>query len=770
MPVMLDIGPNERIFSMLVSGFPFPRLRLLPAVLAFSLAMPYVWSQTAPGPDTAAVAAVAAVAADTLEPPVASQAKAKQGNRITADPAASPGSPDSTYEVGKTMITGRSRGITRRESQFVARMPLKNLDNPQAYQVVPKELVERQLLTDYIGLFKNLPGASRSGTWMQGGSQFYTRGFVTAPNVRNGLSVDILTDIDPVNVERLEAIRGPAGALFGSGNGISYGGLFNSVTKTPFRDFGGSVSVSGGSFDQGRATVDLNAPLNKEKTLLLRVNAAKHDEGSFMDQGFTDSWTLAPTLVYQASDRLKLSLDLEIYRRTGTAVPNFWVNEGTVTANSVDGLALDPFRSFTDNSIETVSRTNNVFAKAEFRLTENWTSETVAALTKSQSNLFSIYLGIHDDSFATRTLDWQAWKVNTSQFQQNFRGEFSTGSLRNQMLAGFGASSYNYRWPYVLVTDTVNYRNPGADYYVGLEEYRHRVGAQPLNMWTAENYNYNAYASDALHIGGRFTALLGIRWDRFDERGGSDGIGEASGRYEQDAFSPKLGLVYQLLKDRASVYGNILSGYRNVDGRSLDGTTFDPEHAYQGEAGIKAQAPEGRLTGNLSFYAIQVRDVVRGDPENPGFSIQNGSQISYGVEADVAAEPVDGLDLILGYAWNRSEMTESDEDVEGRRPPDAGPELTANFWATYAFPHGSVKGLGFGLGGNFASKAYHVNTDSFVFTVPAYATVDATVFYDQPGYRIGLKAENLSDERYWTPASLQVGSPRRYVGNVTYKF
>lgn len=678
---------------------------------------------------------------------------------------------DTAINLDKTVVTGRTRALTRRESDQVARMPLKNLENPQAYQVVTKELAEQQLVTDYNSLYKNVPGATRSGTWMQGQSQFFTRGFESSSNVRNGLSVDIVTDIDPVNVERMEAIRGPAGALFGAGNGISYGGLFNTVTKKPYSTFGGSVSATGGSFDLGRATLDLNVPLNPEKTLLLRVNAAKHNEGSFQDQGFTDSWTLAPIVVYQPSDRLKLTLEWESYRKLGTAIPSFWINEGAVTAHSMDDLGLDPNRSFTDNSIETESRTNNLFAKAEFQWNENWTTETVAALTSSHSNLFSIYLGIDDDTHATRTLDWQAWKVNTSQIQQNIRGEFTTGLIRNQILVGAGVSSYNYRWPYVLARDTVNYRNLDANYYVGLEQYRARISAEPLSMWTAESYTYYAYASDALHFGDRFTALFGLRWDRFDERGGSDGLGgEVFGQYEQDAFSPKLGLVYQVLPHQVATYVNFMSGYRNVNGRSEDGEAFDPEHAYQGEWGLKAQALAGRLTSNLAVYAIQVQDVVRSNPENPDFSIQDGTQISYGIEADIAAEPIDGLSLILGYTWNRSEMTQADENVEGRRPTGAGPELAANFWATYALPFGSLKGLGMGLGGNYASEVYHRNTDTFVFTVPGYFAMDATVFYDQPSYRLGLKAENLSNEKYWTASSLQVASPRRYMGNITYKF
>jgi iron complex outermembrane receptor protein len=53
--------------------------------------------------------------------------------------------------------------------------------------------------------------------------------------------------------------------------------------------------------------------------------------------------------------------------------------------------------------------------------------------------------------------------------------------------------------------------------------------------------------------------------------------------------------------------------------------------------------------------------------------------------------------------------------------------------------------------------------------VPAYALFDATVFYDRPAYRVGLKADNITDELYWG-MYLAPQPGRRIIGNVTCKF
>lgn len=687
----------------------------------------------------------------------------------TAIPAADTAAKEGAIDLGKTTVTGRSRALTRKESGYVARMPLRNLENPQSYIVVPKELTEQQMAVDFNSAFKNIPGSSKAGQWMQGSSQFYTRGFISTAEVRNGLSVNVVTDVDPVNVERIEAIRGPAGALFGSGTGISYGGLFNVVTKAPTGDFMGSVTASGGSWNLGRVTADVNVPLNPGKTLLMRVNLAKHYEGSFMDQGYSDAWAIAPSLTYKVNDRLKLSLDVDAYQREGTSILSTSLEEG-ITARNAEDLRIGYGRSFLNNGLVTESRNTSIYARADYRLTPDWSSESVVAVSNSQSDLASIYLRLVDDSLAVRTLDDQAWKVNTRQVQQNFRGEYSTGIVRNQMLVGFGVSAFDYLWPYTIDNDTVNYRDIGPDYYVGQDVYRARIGSLPLQMWSAETYNYNAYLSDAVHLGDRFTALLGIRWDRFDDRGASDGLSEKEGKYEQDAFSPKLGLVYRPVKDALALYTSYMSGFKNVSGRNYEKEIFVPEHAHQGEVGAKIQAAGGRLAGTVAVYGLQVQDVVRGDLDHPGFSVQDGTQNSWGVEFDVSSQPIPGLDLIAGYAWNHSELTKSESDVEGRRPPSAGPELAANFWASYEIPGGPAQGLGAGLGGNYASRAYYRNSDSFVFIVPAYMLLDASVFYDQPTWRAGLKVDNLTSEKYWSPDALQAGAPRRLIGNITYKF
>ncbi len=58
-----------------------------------------------------------------------------------------------------------------------------------------------------------------------------------------------------------------------------------------------------------------------------------------------------------------------------------------------------------------------------------------------------------------------------------------------------------------------------------------------------------------------------------------------------------------------------------------------------------------------------------------------------------------------------------------------------------------------------------------VFTFPSYVLLNATLFYDTPRFRVGLKGDNLSDVLYFTGQGvLSAQMPRTLSANVTVRF
>jgi iron complex outermembrane recepter protein len=190
----------------------------------------------------------------------------------------------SSLALNEVVIVGDKYTITsRKQSDNVARMPLEYLENPQVYNVIDKELIREQMSLTLDESFRNVPGAAPAKTGA-GIPAFFSRGFQTSDNLRNGMATYIRTTIDLATVERVEAIKGPASTLFGASM-ISFGGLVNYVTKKPYDHLGGEVSYTQGSYDLSRLTADFNTPVNEDKSLLFRVNMAYQKENSFQDQG-----------------------------------------------------------------------------------------------------------------------------------------------------------------------------------------------------------------------------------------------------------------------------------------------------------------------------------------------------------------------------------------------------------------------------------------------------------------------------------------------------
>ena len=242
--------------------------------------------------------------------------------------------------------------------------------------------------------------------------------------------------------------------------------------------------------------------------------------------------------------------------------------------------------------------------------------------------------------------------------------------------------------------------------------------------------------------------------------------------YTQTTLSPKFGLVVRPLPDRLSLFGNVMNGFSNVAPRTeSDGTTesFEPERANQWEAGVKANAFDNRLTATVSYYDIAVSNTVL--ETEPDIFVQNGEQESRGVEVSVTAAPVEGLNVIAGYSYNESEITEGESTFEGRRPEEAGPQNLFNAWASYRVPDGLLEGIGVGIGANYADENNVLNRNTGQFTLPSYTVFDASISYETSRYRLDLKVNNLTDEIYykgWTTVNPQ--APRTVTANFAYRF
>ncbi|OMP75711.1 TonB-dependent siderophore receptor [[Flexibacter] sp. ATCC 35208] len=675
----------------------------------------------------------------------------------------------SSQKLEEVVVTSGGNRFGRKESMDVSKMPLGNMENPQVYTVVSKELMKEQLITDYNSAFKNVPGAGIAEIRNQGRTTFISRGFATPQLVRNGVSSFTYTTIDPVNLERIEVIKGPSATLFGS-TVSSFGGLFNRVTKKPFENFWGEVSYSGASWNLNRLTMDINSPLNKEKTALLRVNTALHSENSFQDAGFTRSFLIAPSFSYAVNDRLTLSLDIEFGLNKATS-PTRLAPYSNGTAKSIVDYHIPYKLSFANNTINYNSQQYNIFAQAKYILSKSWTSQTIVSRTRSSSEGYVVQLTMTSDTTVRQSVTNQDYPYYGTDIQQNFIGDFKIGRLRNRIVAGLDYYSLTSNRNDATVNMTpIDVRKPGTGYNNFTREKVRPLFANATytNFVSGREETYSSYVSDVLNITDKLLVMASLRVDRYMNKGSYYPAQDSTaGNYNQTALSPKFGAVYQIVKDKVSIFGNYMNGFNNVSGSDFEGNTFKPTEANQWEGGVKLDL--NKVSATLSYYNISVTNVTRDDPDHATYSIQDGTQLSKGYEVEVIANPIKGLNIIAGYTYNDSKYTKANASILGLRPTTAGPPKVGNLWISYRLASGVAKGLGLGFGGIYASEYYQTNTASFKFSIPSYTVLDAAVFYDKPSYRIGLKVDNLTNEKYWS-YRLAAQNPTRVTGSMTFKF
>lgn len=698
----------------------------------------------------------------------------------------------------------------KKDSEYSNKMPLKAIEDPQVYSSIDKGILENQLLFTVDDAFRNVAGAqkmwSATNRAGDGGIFLNLRGFVAGNSIRNGMVAPITTSMDAINVERIEVLKGPSATLFGS-NVTSYGGVVNRVTKKPFETFAGAVSLAGGSYNYYRVQADVNAPVTKDKKLLFRLNTAYTNQGTFQKTNAKNEfYAFTPSVTYRPTENLEINAELEMFETN--AYPEtaffFYFPSAQLGADSMDKLekfGYDYKQTYAGDGLKTTGKARNFFGQVNYKINEHIKSSTNVSTSYSNSNGFNPYfyfapkgaftLNPNDTELGVVRADQSTRdsKRTYLQLQQNFNFDFNIGSVRNRTVAGFDYMRMNDNQYFMFTNfDWVPFNAPDYSNMNGqtLSAMYSNLQSQPdfaknnTYISTGKKDTYSGYISNVITPIEGLNILTSLRYESSNFKGGQIGQNQAAS-YNQGAWSPKFGIVYQVVPEQVSVFGNYQNSFTSNGYYIADAASnlklSDPERANQFEGGIKTNLLKGRVTTTLSYYNIQVKNTLLNTGEfvpTTGKAIQNQAGLlrSQGVELEANAYLVKGFSVIAGVSYNDMKYTEADASVIGRRPATASSPWLVNFNASYQFLDGNLKGLGFGVGGNYASDNKIVNSTTMgTFILPKYLVLNANAFYDTRKFRIGVKVDNFTSEKYWNGYTTANAQPLANVmGSFTYKF
>lgn len=661
---------------------------------------------------------------------------------------------DTEEDAIQVAVTGeQEEGYAVDSATTATRTETPLRDIPQSIQVVPQQVLEDQQVIRASEALRNVSGVQRGNTVGGISEVFNIRGFQQfGGNLRDGFRENTFL-VETANLERIEILKGPASVLYGN---LDPGGIINYVTKQPLSEPFYAAALQAGSFGLVRPTIDLSGPLNPERSVLYRLNAAYERGGNFRDfDTDVERFFISPVIAWNISDRTDITFEFE-YLNDQRPFDRGLVAFGTDVAD----IPFDRVLGELDDSSE---RTNLLAGyRLEHHFSDNWRLRnrfrfsyedfTLANADPSSLN--------EDTGELSRAFIISDSEEETYALQTELIGNFTTGLVEHTLLLGFDLS-WQTREGAVLFAEapSINIFNPV--YGIATIPPRDQFPFNFPNL--TETNSFGIFLQDQVTLTENLKFLVGGRFDSIDQT-------TLTSERESQAFSPRVGIVYQPIEP-ISLYTSFSRSFQPNTRTRVDGSLLEPVRGTQYEVGVRGEFLNHRLITNLAAYEITRSNIAITDPDNPSFAIPLGEQRSRGIELDVTGEILPGWNIIASYAYTDARVTK-DNNLQPGNLIEGVPFNSASLWSTYEIQTGDFQGLGFGLGLFYVGERQGDLNNSF--QVPGYVRTDASVFYSRSNWRAAINVNNLFNIDYIEAAQLRTridpGVPLTVRGTLSFEF
>ncbi|WP_041348540.1 TonB-dependent receptor [Niastella koreensis] len=679
----------------------------------------------------------------------------------------------------------------------VGKIALDPMDLPQALSVIGQGVIREQQALKLSDVIRNVNGVYLTTTRGNVQESFGARGYsLGSTNLfKNGFRINSGVVPEMSSLEKVEVMKGSTAILYGQ---VAPGGVVNMVTKQPKFNFGGEISMGVGSYDLYKPAFDIYGPISK--SIAYRVNGTYVKANSFRDQVSSERYYVNPSLLFKLGKRTQIIAEGDYLNDNFT--PDFGI--GTLDGKKIPNVSRSSFYGTPWQYNKTKQTTTTLTVKHQ--LSDNWNLNTSFSYQDYKRDYFAV-----ERIQADATGKWgrPLGRINTNEKfyagQVNLVGKFNTASLEHNLLAGVDAdrtvtTDYNYTFPAMNgfvsgIYDTINILDnlkysPRTDVPL-VNTIRKRVA--PINRM-------GVYVQDLIKLSDKFNILAGIRFAYVETRGIdsfnllNDTKVTGATRYDH-AFSPRFGLVYKPVNNTA-VFVSYSNSFTNNTGSDIDGKALKPSIIDQYEVGVKNNFLNDRLSANVTLYRIKNNNLAQTAPylkdgtpnNNTNYKMMSGQTISDGVEVDLAASPVNGLNITAGYSYNYMRYTKTDTTVGSFKTGERlvnNPGHTANGSIFYTFGAGRLEGFKIGttivyLGDRYAgwntdvTKTNPVTYRDRLISVNGYTTIDVSAGYTfRKKISVMAKVSNLTNtynvnvhENY----SVNPIPPTQFTATVSYKF
>ena len=541
-------------------------------------------------------------------------------------------------------------------------------------------------------------------------------------------------DFDMNEIESIEVLRGPQGALYGRN---TMGGLINVYTKSPLQYQGTYISASAGNYTNLNATLGYYGKVDDRFGYAISGNY-NHTDGYFLNH-FTDKNADG---LNSGSGRIRLYWNIHpnlLLRFTHSAD---YSNQG--------GYPYAPFDPVT-NKISDVNY--NEYSSYIRKMSSTGLSLTYSAKQFSLNSQTSYqYLSDNqgiDQDFSPQSIYFVTQKQKQSTISEELNIK-SNSSGRYQWL--FGVFAFNQQIDNNVV---MNYEQQNYS-----TQKLYDMPTKGVSVYHQSTFNH-------LLID-RLSLTLGIRYDYEkasddytaykDSQGGRQSLGgDFLSKLSFSQVTPKFTLQYTL-PSYQMFYASITRGYKtggfNTSFERDEDRSFQPEYSWNYEIGAKGRFWENRIRAELCFFYIDWRNqqIYQILPSGIGQMLKNaGHSQSKGIELSLQGNLWKDFTLQANGGITNAvflDYVQSDKvNYSGNYIPFV-PDQTFGLAANYRIPIRSklMDNLSINLQYTGTGKLYWAEDNKV--TQPYYGLLNGKISAAKGNATVSLWAKNITNAEY----------------------
>ena len=673
----------------------------------------------------------------------------------------------SDEQLDTLIVTGRALSHYKEETATIGSRTDTQIDKtPQSVQVLTETLIEDQAAHQVTDLYRSISGVSQDNV-----STVTFRGFHQDEQLYDGMRgnpyKEFFTVPQLVNVEEVQAIKGPAGALYGAGEP---GGVINYVSKKPTYEPETFIKLGAGNKDYHSAQFSSSGPVNEDASQRYRISLYQDESGSYRNNVDQENQNIDLGYAWDISDDSTLTVQYTNIDQTlhGARL------RGIPTDDDGNFLADDSWNANEPGDYQALDA-ETFQAKLEQYLTQDVSWDLGLRYFKGEeAQKYHESRGLTDTD--NDGVDDAIRRQYRDQLRTNEGVTLSSNLVfdldDHTILVGtdYTRNTYDYLYYRSNDPDTLSLANPVYDadpstYSMSLNRNNstvsQQIGVLLQDQWAATE---------------KLDLVAGVRLNYFDQDFVDNTNSSNNADYSDQGVDTRVGATYQL-NQHIKPYTSFSTGYQPQsasDQQASSGGPFDAEESQQMEAGVRTYWLDNRLNVNFAVYHIIRENILQEDPNDSDLLIALGKVRSQGAEIDVLADITNRWVANLSYAYNDTVIKDANADDgiqfaagDSRRFSNS-PLHQLGLWTRYDLPSLSSS---VSVGAEYVSQQYNRDHQK----VKPYTVYDATWQTQIDAWTLQATIKNLTDEVYATSGfnrniGSNLGERRRIYLSAQYDF